>query len=147
MEKRLKSVITDQDNKGNLFKGHQKSQNVLILDDNFSIIRMLSKLLERMQYHVDYATTGEELISKFKESKLKQKKYDFLILDIVIPNGMSGDAALQEILKIDPSVKAIVSSGYSSNPIMSNYQDYGFVGVLPKPYTINDLKQTIQDYL
>ena len=90
-------------------------------------------------------TAGEMLIEMYKEAQIKGKKYDFLILDIVIPNGMSGDETLKEILSIDPSVKAIVSSGYSSNPVMSDYEHFGFAGVLAKPYTVGELKKAIAD--
>ena len=129
----------------NSFSSINGTKRVLILDDNRSIIRMLVKLLERIGYHVDFAFDGESLIKKFREAHESEIIYDFLILDIVIPGGISGDQALQEILKIDPTVKAIVSSGYSSNPIMSNYREYGFCGVLPKPYTLNDLTSTIKE--
>lgn len=144
MENQFDMTKSDQEPRNIFMKSQQKGRNVLILDDNISTIRMLTKLLNRMGFNVDYSTNGQDLIEKFSKSKSEGKEYSFLILDIVIPNGMSGDTALQEILKIDPNVKAIVSSGYSNNPIMSNYNDYGFVGVLPKPYTIKDLKETIK---
>ena len=119
---------------------------VLILDDNPSIIKMLTKLLEKLGYIVNSAQSGEELIEIFQVAQTKGITYKFLILDIVIPNGMSGDLALKEILKIDPTVKAIVSSGYSQNPVMSKYQKYGFAGGLTKPYTVDELKNAIADF-
>jgi CheY-like chemotaxis protein len=107
---------------------------------------MLTKLLEKLGYIVNSAQSGEELIEIFQVAQTKGITYKFLILDIVIPNGMSGDLALKEILKIDPTVKAIVSSGYSQNPVMSKYQKYGFAGVLTKPYTVDELKNVIADF-
>ncbi len=61
-----------------------------------------------------------------------------------VPGGMGGNDAMQALLKIDPAVKAIVSSGYSSDPVLSNYKAHGFRGMVPKPYKFTDLARTIQ---
>ena len=67
-----------------------------------------------------------------------------MILDLTIPGGMGGEEALKILKAKDPSIKAIVSSGYSNAPIMANYKKYGFVGVLKKPFTISDLKSILK---
>jgi len=74
---------------------------------------------------------------------ISQKPFDLVILDLTIPGGIGGVKTISELLKIDPQVKAIVSSGYSNDPIMSNYEDYGFCGVVPKPYTKNQLAMVL----
>ncbi len=129
------------------FSPIKREKYALILDDNKSIIRMLIKILEKSGYTVDFAFDGEHLVEKFRNAQQKGKKYDFLILDLVIPGGMTGERALKEIQSLDPTVKAIVSSGYSSSPIMANFKKYGFSGVLPKPYTVDELHSIIDQVL
>ena len=58
--------------------------------------------------------------------------------------GMGGEQTIREFLKIDPDVKAIVSSGYFNDPVMSNFHKYGFMGALPKPYEKKKLKETLE---
>ena len=68
-------------------------------------------------------------------------------MDLTIPGGMGGKDAIQKLREIDPEIKAIVSSGYSNDPVMAQYQDFGFQGVAAKPYRIEDLKKILQDVL
>jgi DNA-binding NtrC family response regulator len=68
-------------------------------------------------------------------------------MDLTIPGGMGGEEAVQEIHTIDPAAKVIVSSGYSNDPIMANYQDYGFVAALVKPFQLQDLRATVRRVL
>jgi DNA-binding NarL/FixJ family response regulator len=70
-----------------------------------------------------------------------------VILDLTVPGGMGGAKTIAELLKIDPDVQAIVSSGYSNDPIMANYADYGFCGVAPKPYTKSQLSEVLHNIL
>ncbi len=65
--------------------------------------------------------------------------FQAVIIDITIAGGMGGKEAMANILLFDPEVKAIVSSGYSNDPVMANFSDYGFKEVIAKPFKINDL--------
>ena len=69
------------------------------------------------------------------------------ILDLTIPGGMGGEATIKELLKIDPAVKAIVSSGYIDDPVMADYSKYGFSGMVAKPYTIEELRKAVQNVI
>jgi DNA-binding NtrC family response regulator len=71
------------------------------------------------------------------------QRFDLLIMDLTIPGGMGGEEAVQEILSIDPSAKAIVSSGYSNDPIMANFKNYGFYSAIEKPYQLQELSKMI----
>jgi DNA-binding NarL/FixJ family response regulator len=69
------------------------------------------------------------------------------ILDLTIAGGMGGEIAIQKLLKIDPGVKAIVSSGYIDDPVMAKHRDHGFSGMVAKPYSIDELRQAVQDVI
>ena len=73
--------------------------------------------------------------------------FDAVIMDLTVPGGMGGKETMEKLLEIDPSVTAIVSSGYANDPIMSNYKQYGFSGVVPKPYKIEDVNKVLKDLL
>ena len=79
----------------------------------------------------------------FKEAKEAEKPYDAVILDLTIPGGMGGKEAIKKLLEIDPEVKAIVSSGYSDDPVLANFQEYGFKGMMPKPFESRIIGQSV----
>jgi two-component system, cell cycle sensor histidine kinase and response regulator CckA len=89
------------------------------------------------------AREGNEAISLYEQALKSGRPFDAVIMDLTIPGGMGGKDAVIKLLKIDPGVKAIVSSGYSDDPIMARYKDYGFCGVVSKPYTLKSLSETI----
>jgi CheY-like chemotaxis protein len=122
----VKSPIEDEPLKG--------TGKVLIMDDDELVRDSLGQMLVSIGYIVEFAGDGKEAIDIYKNAMASQCPFDALIMDLTIPGGMGGKQAIKELTKIDPNAKAIVSSGYSYDPIMSNYKDYGFSGVLIKPY-------------
>ncbi len=107
---------------------------VLIMDDEEFVRDSLGDMLISIGYVVDFACDGKEAIDIYQNAMASDHPFDAVIMDLTIPGGMGGKEAIRELIKIDPNVKAIVSSGYSFDPIMSNYTDYGFSAVLTKPY-------------
>jgi CheY-like chemotaxis protein len=73
--------------------------------------------------------------------------FDIVILDLTVPGGMGGSEAINKILQIDPDAKVIVSSGYSNDPVMANYKEHGFSGIITKPFLLKNLKDTIRSIL
>jgi DNA-binding NarL/FixJ family response regulator len=73
--------------------------------------------------------------------------FSVAILDLTIPGGMGGEVTVKKLLKIDPGVKAIISSGYIDDPVMADYSEYGFSGVVAKPYTLAELGKAVQDVI
>ncbi|MDH5562193.1 MAG: PAS domain S-box protein [Nitrospirota bacterium] len=117
---------------------------VLVMDDEPSICRMVEDALTQFGYDVTTVADGQAAIDRFTESLAKGKTFDAILLDLTIPGGMGGKDAIQHLRKLDPHVKAIVTSGYSDDPIMSDFQAYGFQDILVKPYKITDLANTLK---
>jgi len=122
---------------------HSGQGKILIMDDQESILKMVGRMLNRMGYETFFATDGSQAVEMYKEAQSFENSFDLVILDLTVPGGMGGLKTIIELLKTDPKVKAVVSSGYSNDPIMANYEDYGFCGVVPKPYTKNQLSEVL----
>ena len=120
---------------------------ILVLDDEVLVQQMSGAMLEEMGHQVDYAVHGEEAISKYQAAREKQQGYDIVICDLTIPGGIGGQEAAQQILKINPQAKLIVSSGYATDPIMASYSEYGFQGRVTKPYGFAELQKVVQQTL
>lgn len=116
---------------------------ILLIDDEEMIRRSTGRMLERLGYEVALASDGTDGIELYRRAMELGSPFHLVILDLTIRRGMGGDQAMRELLRIDPDVKVIVSSGYSANPIMSSHREHGFCGVVPKPYTIDDLAASI----
>ncbi len=127
--------------KGGQWK-HDKT--ALILDDNEFILNFLSKMMNKLGFSVDICTKGEQAIQKYKEAYQNDQSYDVIILDLIVKKGMGGEETIKEIKKIDPKVKAIVSSGYSRGNILSKHKEYGFSEILKKPYNFKKLERILK---
>jgi two-component system cell cycle sensor histidine kinase/response regulator CckA len=127
--------------------GPVSSLHILVVDDEETIRDLLGAMLKRMGYKVAFAVNGIEGIANYRKAFQIRPCYDIVIMDLTIPGDMGGETAAQEILKIDPKAKLIVSSGYTTDPVMANYQDYGFQGILAKPYRFSELKKAIEQVL
>ena len=118
---------------------------ILIMDDDEKICRFLKKSLESLGFQADCAEDGNEALEKYKTAMLEKRAFKAVIMDLTIPGGMGGKETIKHLVEIDPNVVAIVSSGYSNDPIMSDYQRYNFKGVLAKPYTLDTLRQVFSE--
>ena len=117
---------------------------VLVMDDDEKIREILCRMLGRLGYEADSASDGSQAIEKFVKAKESGRPFDAVILDLTVPGGMGGKETIEKLLKIDPQVKAIVSSGYSDDPIMANFKEYGFSEVIAKPYRVVELSKILQ---
>ena len=127
---------------------HEGHGRILVMDDQEAILKMVGRMLNRMGYEVAFAIDGVQAIQIYQEAQQSQQQsFDLVILDLTIPGGMGGAETMSALLKIDPMTKAIVSSGYSNDPIMANYESYGFCGVVPKPYSKKQLSDVLNKIL
>jgi two-component system cell cycle sensor histidine kinase/response regulator CckA len=128
-------------------KSALKAGKVLIMDDDEVVLRVAGNMLTYLGLTADFATHGEEAIQLYEKAMREGHPYDLIIMDLTVPGKMGGKEAIELLKKINPDIKAIVSSGYSNDPVMANYADYGFVGVVAKPYRIEDLQSAINSVL
>ncbi|MDI6793446.1 MAG: PAS domain S-box protein [bacterium] len=120
---------------------------VLIMDDEEGVRDAVAQTLKTIGYEIELAVNGHEAIKLYKKAIESDQPFDAVIMDLTIPGGMGGKETIKNLLKIDPEVKAIVSSGYSNDPIMANFREYGFSAVLAKPYKIKNLSETLNKVL
>ena len=119
-------------------------KRVLVMDDEEMLRTLAQKMLERLGYEVKTVSDGVEAIDAYDRQKDSSEPFDSAILDLTIKGGMGGEQTIRELLKIDPHIKAIVCSGYFNDPVMSNFQEYGFKGALSKPYDKKKLKEALE---
>lgn len=119
--------------------GDQNCFSVLVMDDEEIITDMTSFILKDLGYLVQTCTRGEEAIELYRTAWEMGSPYSAAIMDLTIPGGMGGSEAAQHILAINPNARLIVSSGYSSDPVMAEYSKFGFCAVLKKPYSEEEL--------
>jgi CheY-like chemotaxis protein len=101
-------------------------------------------MLKRLGYDVEFAEDGKKAIDLYIKANKTNEAFDIVIMDLTVPGGMGGKEAIRRLLEIDPGITAIVTSGYSTDPIMAKYSDYGFKGVVVKPYDIEGLSNALQ---
>jgi two-component system, cell cycle sensor histidine kinase and response regulator CckA len=130
-----------------VFKPAGLKGKVLVMDDEEIIREVVGALLKHLGYSVGYARDGLETLQAYQEAKAAGEPFDTILMDLTIVDGMGGRETIERLLQLDPGVKAIVSSGYSTDPIMSRFRDYGFVAALEKPYKLNELNAVLDDVL
>ncbi|MGD0818911.1 MAG: PAS domain S-box protein [Methanomassiliicoccales archaeon] len=117
---------------------------VLLMDDEESILEVGKELLEANGFIVETAKDGREAVELYAEANNNGNRFDVVIMDLTIRGGMGGKEAIGELLKYDPDAVAIVSSGYSNDPVMAEHRKFGFSGVVQKPYLIQEMVETIR---
>lgn len=117
---------------------------VLIMDDDDLVRKSICRVLEALGYEPVEASDGMEAALEYKKAMENGKPFDAVILDLTVRAGMGGEEAAARILKLDPSAKLFVSSGYSNTPVIANYKNYGFTGFLQKPYDAPELDRKLR---
>ncbi len=131
-----------------LLEGKTTSSGIIIImDDEDYIQKLLLKLLNRLGYKVIITGEGKEFLKVYRNIIKSKKEVMCVIMDLTISGGMGGKETIKNLREFDENVRVIVSSGYSNDPIMSDYKNYGFNGVLPKPFSINDLSDLLRRIL
>ncbi len=138
-------VKEDEDNSKVVSSGEGKM--VLVMDDDVSIAELIELILVQHGFTVSIAATGEDAILVYKEALKGGSPFDAVIMDLTIRGGMGGRDAIGILKKLDPNICAIVSSGYSNDAIMGNFEKFGFSGSVSKPYNAKDLVNVLDEAL
>ncbi len=122
-----------------------RGRRVLLMDDDEMVARVVSRMLRQLACEVERTRDGMEAIAAYERAIAAGTPFELVILDLTVPGGMGGREALARLRQIDPAVRAIVSSGYSSDATASECEAAGFVGVLRKPYTLQEVRRVLAD--
>ncbi len=123
------------------------SGRVLVMDDDDEVRDALCNILRKLGFEIDHAKDGAQTIQKYEKALNNGTIYDLVILDLTVSGGMGGKETILRLKEIDPNINALICSGYSNDPVMSEFENFGFKGVIKKPYTIDDLKATLDSAL
>jgi DNA-binding response OmpR family regulator len=122
-------------------------KKILIMDDEVMIGEIACQMLSFLGYEAMHVTDGDAAILAYKQHLGRSETFDVVIMDLTIPGGMGGKEAVVEILAMDPQAKVLVSSGYSNDPIMTHFSEYGFCGLIEKPFDMHSIQAAIEAIL
>lgn len=116
---------------------------VLIMDDEERVRNVALRILQRLGYDVSVASEGAATVELYRQARESGSPFDAVILDLTVPGGLGGKETILRLKEVDPNVKAIVSSGYSTDPVMADYRSFGFAGLIAKPYQLEELSEVM----
>ena len=116
---------------------------ILLMDDEAPVRAVGSGLLGHLGYEVTVASDGDEALALYRQAQANGSPFDLVILDLTVPGAMGGRECFERLRQVDPHARALVSSGYSTDPIMADHAAHGFCGVISKPYELRDLSETV----
>ena len=119
-------------------------QRILVMDDEAVVRRLVARMLEPLGYDVVVARDGEEAVAHYSDARAAGRPFAAVLIDLTIPGGMGGLEALGRLRQLDPAVVAIVSSGYSNDPVLARWAEHGFRAALAKPYVAAELRETLR---
>jgi CheY-like chemotaxis protein len=113
-------------------------RRVLVMDDDASIRTLTSNMLQFLGYDAEVVDSGSAAIERFT-----RKKFDVVMLDLIVPGEMGGKEAMRRLTGINPAVKAILVSGQTRDSVLTDYREHGFQAVIAKPFTLQELSATL----
>jgi len=123
-----------------------RKKKILLLDDNRMLREVVTRVLLNNNHEVIATSEGETAIKLLKSAKQKNQKFDIIILDLTLPGEISGADLIEQIRKIDPDIKAVISSGHSGHPTIVNYKQHGFDAAISKPYQVMELAELLAKF-
>ncbi|MBI2059970.1 MAG: PAS domain S-box protein [Nitrospirae bacterium] len=118
---------------------------VLVMDDEAPVRSVAARMLKSLGYEVEVAADGKQAIELYSRHLGNGGSFDVVLMDLTVPGGMGGKEAMARILEINPAVTAVVSSGYSEDPVLAEFKSYGFRGRVAKPYTLEELGRVLHE--
>lgn len=125
----------------------KQAREALVLDDEETIRTTLAAMLKEFNFAVQTEAESQKAVELYQNAFAAGRPFDLVIVDLTIPGGMGGEEVARAILEIDPKATIVVSSGYADAPVMANYPDHGFKGMMTKPYTLKKLSTELSKVL
>lgn len=122
---------------------HTRHGDILLMDDEAAVRKVGAALLQQLGYRVTLAVDGADAIACYTEAMQRGQPFDLVILDVTVPGAMGGKECMERLHELDPHIRAIVSSGYSTDPVMADHVRHKFAGVIAKPYKLDELSDTV----
>jgi len=119
-------------------------ERVLVMDDEEVVTRTLKRMLTKLGYDVEVTADGAQAVERYRLAAEQGRPFMAVILDLVVPGGMGGLETLERLRQLDAGVRAIVSSGYSTHPVMSEFLKHGFLAMIEKPYHLEELRTALE---
>jgi PAS domain S-box-containing protein len=123
--------------------GNARKGRILVMDDDASVRMMTTNMLRFFGHDTAAVSEGLAAVDRYKRALARGSPFDAVILELMVPNGIGGRETIELLSALDPTVTAIVASGYAQDPVMTNFKEYGFKGVIAKPFTLQELNQAL----
>jgi nitrogen-specific signal transduction histidine kinase/DNA-binding NarL/FixJ family response regulator len=124
-------------------RGTAGKGRILVMDDEASIRSLAVNMLTFLGHQAEVVSNGSAAVERYRHALQNGRPYDAVILDLMVPGGMGGKETIEQLTEIDPAVNAIMASGYTQDPVMTEFKDYGIKAVIGKPFTIEELSKTL----
>jgi CheY-like chemotaxis protein len=132
---------------GSAGRGAAGKGRILVMDDEASIRTVAVNMLKSLGHHAEVVSNGSAAVERYKRALQKGRPYDAVILDLMVPGGMGGKEAIERLTEIDPAVNVIMASGYTQDPVMTEFRDHGVKAVISKPFTLEELSKTLSSVM
>lgn len=120
-----------------------RSQHILIMDDDETLRMIFTRILTDSGHAVKVTNNGQQAIDLYMETYKTTRPFNLVIIDLIVPSGMGGSETARRLREFDKNAKVIVTSGYAHDQIMDNFQEYGFVGAIRKPFNARELREIV----
>jgi len=127
-----------------LFRGQGR---ILVMDDDALLQEVYQRMLRQLGYSPVIVSDGEQALEAYRRARAAGDPFAAVIVDLTIPGGLGGKETIRRLLAMDPRAVAIISSGYSKDPVMARYGEYGFKDVVEKPFSAYRLSEVLHRVL
>jgi CheY-like chemotaxis protein len=139
----LPAVVKDKDTAATKHSPKTVAERILLMDDEETVREITGQILTHLGYEVELASNGDEAVSLFTQAESEGRPFSQVLLDLTIRGGMGGFKTLQKLREINPSVRAVIVSGYTNDPVVEFFNMHGFNASLTKPFTIKQLQMAL----
>ena len=144
----LPASIDEEEDRGRVRRSPiSGTGRILVMDDEAAVRAVVGKMLDHLGYKAEFAVNGKDAVVRYRQALERGSPFDLAILDLTIPGGLGGVGTVNQLLALDPGLKAIAISGYSTDPVMARHRDHGFAAALPKPFKLYDFSRTLDSVL